>query len=71
MAERGFKYIRHLDGITGELVREEDDPKIEKLDLQFANIPKSTTGIHVIQTSPQIQVAMSLDKFLELTGIKP
>lgn len=71
MAERGFKYIRHVDGITGKLVRNEDDPQIEKLDLQFEAIPRTADGIHVTQTSPQIQVSMSLDKFLELTGIKP
>lgn len=72
MAERGFKYVRHLDGITGELVKKEDDPQIEKLGLQFGAIPKSETdGIYITQTSPQIQVAMSWDKFLELAGIKP
>lgn len=43
---------------------------ITNLDLQFSSIGSNALGVHVIQTSPQIQVAMPLDRFLELAGIK-
>ena len=71
LVARGFKFVRHMDSLTGEIVKSEDDPKIEALGLRFSTIPLITEDVHVIQTSPQVQVAMPLDKFLELTGIKP
>lgn len=71
LAGKGFKFVRLVNELTGEVVKEETDQKISKLDLQFAAIPKNAENIHVIQTTPQIQVAMTLDKFLELAGIKP
>lgn len=71
MAERGFHYVKLINGHTGEVIQNESDPKIEALGLEFGVIPSSADAIYVIQTSPQVQIAMSLDKFLELTGIKP
>ena len=71
MAALGFKYVRHVDGITGELVRCEDDAQIEKLGLEFGPLPRIAEDIHITQTSPQVQISMSMEKFLELAGIKP
>lgn len=71
MAGRGFDFQRLRNELTGEIVKDVRDPKIDKLGLKFSPIPKNAEGIHVTQTSPQIQVSMSLDKFLELAGIKP
>lgn len=71
MAGRGFDFQRLRNELTGEIVKDVRDPKIDKLGLKFAPIPKNAEGIHVTQTSPQIQISMSLDKFLELAGIKP
>jgi uncharacterized OB-fold protein len=71
MVELGFKYIRHVDSLTGEIVKSEDDPKIEALGLRFSQIPLIAENVHITQTKPQIQIAMSLEKFFELVGIKP
>jgi hypothetical protein len=71
IAGKGFKYVHLVNTLTGEVVKEEKDPKIEKLDLQFSAIPRNSDGaIHVTQTSPEIQITMNLEKFLELAGIK-
>lgn len=66
---KGFPVKISQNLLTGEL--ETQIPQsISKLELQFAAIPANASGIHITQTSPQIQVAMPLDKFLELAGIK-
>jgi hypothetical protein len=70
-AGKGFKFVRLVNELTGELVKDERDPKIDKLALKFAGIPSNCDGIYITQTSPQIQVSMSFDKFLEIAGIKP
>jgi hypothetical protein len=57
------------DLLSGEIQTQIPEP-IRKLELQFGAIPGNASGIHVTQTSPQIQVAMPLDKFLELAGIR-
>lgn len=71
LAGRGFDFQRLRNELTGEIVKDIKDPKIEKLGLKFSPIPKNSDEIHVTQTSPQIQISMSLDKFLEVAGIKP
>jgi hypothetical protein len=72
LAGKGFKYVHMVNTLTGEVMKEEKDPKIEKLGLKFSDIPKNSHGeIFVTQTSPEIQVSMKLDKFLEIAGIKP
>lgn len=70
-AGKGFKFVRMINDLTGELVKEETDPKIDKLALKFAGIPSNADGIYITQTSPQVQVSMSFDRFLEVAGIKP
>lgn len=72
-AGKGFRFIRLVNSLTGEVVKEETDPKITKLNLVYSPIPKNAAPdrLYVTQTSPQVQVSMSLDRFLELAGIKP
>ncbi|BCU78710.1 hypothetical protein [Luteolibacter sp. LG18] len=67
---KGFDVKITKDLLTGE-IREEVPREISELNLQFSALPARAEGLHVIQTTPQIQVAMSLDKFLELARIKP
>ena len=72
LAARGFKFMRLRNELTGEIVREESDPKIDGLHLKYAPIPTNApNGIYVIQTSNQIQFAMNLDTFLEVAKLKP
>ncbi len=67
---KGFKISMTKDLLTGEL-KTHIPTSIEKLDLKFGAVPANAQGVHVIQTSPQIQVVMPIDKFLELAGIRP
>ena len=66
---KGFSVKITQDLLSGEIQTQIPEP-IRKLELQFGAIPANASGIHVTQTSPQIQVAMPLDKFLELAGIR-
>lgn len=66
---KGFAVKISQNLLTGEL-ETNIPPAISKLDLKFGAIPGNATGVHVTQTSPQIQVGMPLDRFLELAGIK-
>ncbi|MBK1882146.1 hypothetical protein JIN85_06960 [Luteolibacter pohnpeiensis] len=72
LAGKGFKFTRLVNTITGEVVKEESDPKIARLNLAYQQIPNNAdhTKVYVQRTTPQIQVAMTLDRFLELAGIK-
>lgn len=67
---KGFPVKITQDLLTGE-INSEVPPAIRDLNLQFGAIPANASGVHVTQTSPQIQVSMSLDKFLEVAGIRP
>ena len=66
---KGFAVKITQDLLSGEIQTQIPEP-IRKLELQFGAIPGNASGVHVTQTSPQIQVAMPLDKFLELAGIR-
>lgn len=66
---KGFPVKITQDLLTGEIQTQIPD-SIRKLDLKFGALPSNAAEIHVTQTSPQIQVAMPLDKFLELAGIR-
>ena len=66
---KGFPVKITQDLLTGEIQTQIPD-SIKKLDLQFSSLPANASAIHVTQTSPQIQVSMPLDKFLELAGIR-
>lgn len=68
---KGFKVSLLRDEITGEL-REEVPAAISALKLKFGAIPAlGEDAVYVTQTTPQIQVSMTLDKLLQLTGTKP
>ena len=67
---RGFTVKICENLLTGE-IETQIPVAISKLGLQFGAIGANASDIHVIQTSPQIQIAMPLDKFLEVTGIRP
>lgn len=66
---KGFAVKITQDLLSGE-IQTQIPESVRKLELQFGPIPGNASGIHVTQTSPQIQVAMPLDKFLELAGIR-
>lgn len=67
---KGFPVKVTQDLLTGEIQTQVPE-SIRRLELSFGPIPSNASGVHVTQTSPQIQVAMPLDKFLELAGIRP
>ena len=71
MIGKGWKYEKSVNAYTDEVIKETVPPQIEKLGLKFEAVPKNAEGIYVTQTSPQIQVSMPLDKFLEIAGLKP
>jgi len=72
LAGRGFKFTRLVNSLTGEVVEEKTDPKIDNLNLQFTAVPSTgAQGIYVTQTNPQILVTMTLDAMLDLGKIKP
>ncbi|MCW1883509.1 hypothetical protein OKA04_02140 [Luteolibacter flavescens] len=66
---KGFPVKISQNLLTGEIETQIPD-SISKLELQFSSIPTNASAIHVTQTSPQIQVSMTLEKFLELAGIR-
>ena len=66
---KGFAVKITQDLLTGEIQTQIPD-SISKLELQFSAIPANASGIHVTQTSPQIQISMPLEKFLEIAGIR-
>lgn len=66
---KGFNIKITKDLLTGE-IKEEVPRDIAELGLQFGAIPARAEGVYVTQTTPQIQVSMSLDKFLEIAKIK-
>lgn len=66
---KGFPVKITQDLLTGEIQTQIPD-SVRRLNLQFGEMPTNATEVHVVQTSPQIQVSMSLDKFLELAGIR-
>ena len=73
LAGKGFQFTRLVNTITGEIVKEESDPKIARLNLAYQSIPQNADHdkIYVQRTTPQIQVSMTLDRFLEIAGLKP
>lgn len=66
---KGFPVKITQDLLTGE-IQTTIPESIKKLELKFGAVPLNAAGIHVTQTSPQIQVSMPLDRFLEIAGIR-
>lgn len=73
LAGKGFKIVRSMNIITGEILEDKIDPKIEKLNLAFGGIgvraDDATT--YVTSTGKQILVTLTLDRLLALTATKP
>ena len=68
--EKGYSVKHTVNSLTG--ATEKELPSVlAQIDLHFSAITANATGVHVTQTTPQVQVAMSLETFLELAGIKP
>lgn len=68
---KGFKISITKDLITQE-IRTDIPTNLKNLNLKFAEIPKNAeAGVYVTQTTPQIQVSMNLDTFLEMAGLRP
>lgn len=73
LAQKGFKVVRLMNALTGEVLEEKIDPKIEKLGLEFTS-PRGKADnakTYVVQSSGQVLVTLSLDRLLALTGTKP
>lgn len=73
LSGKGYKIVRSMNIITGEILEDKIDPKIEKLNLDFgglgAKANDSTT--YVTSTGNQILVTLTLDRLLAITGTKP
>jgi transposase-like protein len=73
LAGKGFKIVRLQNALTGEIIEEKIDPKIEKLGLKFGAVPAkpdNEAGYVSIQGGRYL-VTMTLDRLLALTGTKP
>lgn len=73
LAGKGFKIVRMANVLTGEILEEKIDPKIEKLNLKFESLKGKADekATYVSQGSGQILVTMTLDRLLAVTGTKP
>lgn len=73
LAGKGFKIVRMQNMLTGEVLEEKIDPKIEKLGLEFGRMPAkpSDSATYVSAAGGAVLVTMTLDRLLALTGTKP
>ncbi len=73
LADKGFKVVRLANALTGEILEEKIDPKVEKLGLDFGGLKgKADDSVtYVTQTRGQVLVTLTLDRLLTITGIKP
>jgi transposase-like protein len=73
LAQKGFKVVRMVNALTGEMIEEKIDPKVEKLGLDFAGLKSKADDAktYVVQSSGQILVTMTLDRLLAVTSTKP
>ena len=72
LAQKGFKVVRMVNALTGEMIEEKIDPKVEKLGLDFGGLKGKADDAktYVVQSSGQILVTMTLDRLLAVTGTK-
>jgi hypothetical protein len=72
LSGKGFKIVRSMNIITGEILEDKIDPKIEKLGLDFGGLGARANDAttYVTSTGPQVLVTMTLDRLLALTGTK-
>lgn len=73
LAQSGFKFVRMVNSLTGDVVKEENDPKIEKLGLTYGAAPaKLGDGAYVSKNDRgQFLVTLTLEQFLKATNTKP
>jgi hypothetical protein len=73
LAGKGFKIVRSMNIITGEILEDKIDPKIEKLNLAFGGlgVRADDATTYVTSTGKQILVTLTLDRLLALTATKP
>ena len=73
LAKKGFKVARMMNVLTGEILEEKIDPKVEKLSLEFGGLKGEAdeSKTYVVQSSGQILVTMTLERLLAVTGTKP
>lgn len=72
LAQKGFKVVRMVNALTGEVLEDKIDPKIEKLGLDFGGVKRKAddAATYVTQTTGQILVTMTLDRLLAISGTK-
>lgn len=73
LAKKGFKVVRLMNALTGEILEDKVDPKVEKLGLEYGALrgKADDAKTYVVQSSGQILVTMTLDRLLAVTGTKP
>ena len=72
LSGKGFKIVRSMNMITGEILEDKVDPKIEKLNLDFGGLGTRANDAttYVTSTDSQVLVTMTLDRLLAITGTK-
>ena len=73
LSNKGFKIVRSMNIITGEILEDKIDPKIEKLNLDFSGLPAraNDSATYVSATGDQVLVTLTLERLLAITGTKP
>lgn len=73
LAKKGFKIVRMMNALTGEVLEDKIDPKIKSLNLEFGGVPARPNDdtTYVSSTSGPVLVTLTLDRLLALTGTKP
>lgn len=72
LSGKGFKIVRSMNMITGEILEDKIDPKIEKLNLDFGGLGTRANDAttYITSTGSQVLVTMTLDRLLAITGTK-
>lgn len=73
LAGKGFKIVRMQNVLTGEIMEDKIDPKIQALKLDLGGLKgrADDSTSYVVSTERQILVTMTLDRLLAITGTKP
>jgi hypothetical protein len=73
LSGKGFKIVRSMNIITGEILEDKIDPKIEKLNLDFSGLgaKANDSTTYVTSTGNQVLVTLTLERLLAITGTKP
>lgn len=73
LAKKGFKIVRMMNALTGEVLEDKIDAKIKSLNLDFGGVPArpSDATTYVSSTNGPVLVTLTLDRLLAITGTKP